>query len=124
MSLTSYILKYLGLLGLCLFILLLSWILQIRNLVFIFLVESSLFFIGDYVIKHKNFDDIHTLFINKFKFSEKRFNDYMKMTKLELIIGWIFVVFSDIALITYHDGIGALLQFKSILSVLQLFLEW
>jgi hypothetical protein len=117
MRLLNYIFKYALLFFVGLIILILTWVLGIRNLVFVFFIEASLLFIGDYSIKHRNYDAIHSLFIEKFKFTEKRFNQYMQVAKIEFILGCLFIVLSDIALISYSHGAKAILTLKNMLSV-------
>lgn len=99
-------------------ILLVAWLLEIKNLIFIFFIEASLLFIGDYLIKQRNPDELKALYISKFRFTEDKFKSFMKATRIELFFGCIFIVLADIALISYPHGVQKLLLPKSILSVL------
>lgn len=118
MTLIRYISKYFLLMTLATIILCVTWLLKIKNLIFIFFIEASLLFVGDYLIKQRNPEELKALYISKFRFSEDKFKSFMKASRIEFVFGCLFIVLADTALISYPRGVQNLLLPKSILSVL------
>lgn len=118
MTLFKYILIYLFLLVLCTIVLFISWLIGIKNLLFLFFIEASLLFIADSSIRTKYSHQIEKIFINKFGFSKEKFDYFMKATKTEHILGYLFIILANISLICYPNGYKSLLILQNILSII------
>ncbi len=118
MKLIKYITMYIFLMLLEVIILIISWLIGIKNLIFTFFVEVSLLFLGDYLIKQRHQEDIRKIFINKFKFSEKRFDYFIKAGSIEKLFGLLFILCADISVICYPYRLNNLKNNNSLISIL------